>query len=385
MKRSFALEIGLFLFTYIASAGAVWYGMDLHWKRVNTPEVVAQRKVNKSIRADLCDRVKRDLTLFKETPLSFRRTTLKTLEMESRASLRRLLTSEGVPTDFPVEYTETTSRFAGCEPEIRSWLQIPSTDSKQLASEYASTGVKPPESARTGNESPASVVMSARNGRRIALVIGNAAYENRPLINPVNDADDMAAALGKLGFEVINLRNAKFQELRNGVEQYLKRLHGSDVGLIYFSGHGVEYAGRNYMLPVDLRADQEDEIPRQAIDLTVLVDKVSKVEGKVNIVIMDACRSSFVVARSRNTSQGLSPMPAVSGTLVAYSTAPGAIALDGANRNSPYTESLLRTLNRPGLKIEQVFKETAKLVAIQTGGRQNPWYSSSLSTEFSLH
>ncbi len=371
--------------TFLLSAGAVWYGANVQWKRVNTPEVVAQRKVDRGIRGDLCERFERDLASFKEMPATFRRTPLKVLEAESKVSLRRMLIPDGVPSDFPIEYKGSKSRFADCEPAVAKWLQIPTTDGQQLADEYAATGVKPPAglsaSAAAANEAPAV----PRNGRRLALVIGNAAYENRPLANSVNDADDMAASLGKLGFDIINLRNAKAGALRKGLEEYLSRLNSSDVGIVYFSGHGVEYAGRNYMLPVDFHANEEDEIPRQAIDLTILVDKVSRVPGKVNIVILDACRSSFVVARGRSAAQGLSPMAAVSGTLVAYSTAPGSIALDGSDRNSPYTKNLLRTLSRPGLKIEDVFKETAKLVATETAGRQTPWYSSNLGSDFSLN
>ncbi len=109
MKRT--LEIALLATVFLASMGAVWYGMDLRWKRINTPEVVAQRKVDRGIREDLCERFERDLASFKETPQTFRRTTLKVLEAESRVSLRRLLISDGVPGDFPIEYKGTSSRL----------------------------------------------------------------------------------------------------------------------------------------------------------------------------------------------------------------------------------------------------------------------------------
>lgn len=385
MRRSRFLDAVCLALVFLVCAGGSWFGLLVAWNRINTPEVIAQNAIDNAIRVDLCYRIERDLATFKEIPLTFRRPTLTTLEAESRAMLRPLLSAEGIPGDMPIEHRRGSSRFVNCKASVARWLQIPSPDGQALAAEYAATGVNPPSTAASPEQSTPPPATAARNPRRLALVIGNAAYESRPLVNPVNDADDISAALGRLGFEAIDVRNATHEELRRAIASYLRRLHGSDVGVVFFSGHGVEYAGRNYILPVDFKANDEDEIPRQAIDLTNLVEMASRVEGKVNIFVLDACRSSFVPSRTRSASQGLKAMATVTGTLVAYSTSPGAVALDGNERNSPYTKGLLRNLNRPGLRIEDVFKETARLVSAETGGRQNPWYSSSLRSDFSLN
>ena len=138
------------------------------------------------------------------------------------------------------------------------------------------------------------------------------------------------------------------------------------------------------MLPVNFNINDEDEIPRQALDISAIVDRLSKAERKVNIVIIDACRSSFVSSNQRAYSQGLHKMEGARGTILAFSTAPGKVAEDGNGRNSPYTKNLLKSMAVPGRKIEDVFKETARSVEVETVGRQVPWYNSSLLVDFSL-
>lgn len=378
---SIRLQIAPLLGLFLLSAGLSWYTLQTHYDRVNTPEVLAQKKVNEAIGGDLCERIERDLNDFKANPNTFRRVGLRTMEGESRQSLRHLLLAEGIPKDFPIQYKAGESRFAKCQASVEKWLVLPSASEQTAAQESQAAGIagKPGEpQAQTGSAAPVT------RGHRLALVIGNGKYKSRPLRNPENDADDVAAVLKELGFEVISIRNADAVQMRKGFDEYLKKLRTSEVGLVYFSGHGVEYAGRNYLLPVDFQANEEDEVPRQATDLTILVDKVTKAHGKLNIVIVDACRSSFITSSTRMITQGLGKMPPVAGTIMAFSTAPGQVADDGEGRNSPYTKSLLRAMKQPGLKVEDVFKETAKLVEVETAGRQQPWYSSSLTTEYAL-
>lgn len=369
---------------FVLSGGASWFGLKTTYDRVNTPEVVAQKKINDAIREDICERMKSDLGKFKENPTTFRRVGLKILEGESRHSLRYLLAADGVPKDFPIEYRAEESRFAKCKGAMERWLALPSSSQESVADEFLAAGFTATADSSEQQSKGAGSAVAMSRGSRVALVVGNGKYQNRPLRNPENDADDVASALEDLGFKVINVRNAGSPELKAAIDQYLKMLRSSDVGLVYFSGHGVEYAGRNYLLPVDFQANEEDEIPRQSIDLTVLVDKVTKAQGKLNIVIVDACRSSFLSSTNRSVAQGLAKMSPVEGTILAFSTAPGQIANDGAGRNSPYTDSLIRTLKKPGLKVEDIFKETAKLVEIQTAGRQHPWYTSNLTSDYAL-
>lgn len=377
-------QIASFVTLFIACAAMSWFGLKTQYERVNTPEVIAQKKVNEAIRVDLCERLQRDLDDFKSNPNTFRRVALKFLEGESRQSLRHLLYAEGIPKDFPIEYRSEEPRFAKCQPVVEKWLFLPAVGEQTLAEESKSAGVALRASDTVPPSSSNVHAAGATRGTRLALVIGNSQYKSRPLRNPENDAEDVAAALSELGFEVISVRNADATQLKKAFEQYVRKLRSSDVGLVYFSGHGVEYSGRNYLLPVDFHANDEDEIPRQATDLTILIDKVTKAQGKLNIVIVDACRSSFIASSTRTFTQGLGKMQPVAGTIVAFSTAPGQVADDGSGRNSPYTKSLLRALKQPGLKVEDVFKETARLVEIETAGRQQPWYTSSLASEFSL-
>ena len=133
-----------------------------------------------------------------------------------------------------------------------------------------------------------------------------------------------------------------------------------------------------------MRIVDEDDIPRQAVDASSWVERVSKAERKVNVFVIDACRSNFIPTRQRSVSQGLAKMDGLRGTIVAFSTAPGTVAEDGNERNSPYTKHLLRAMTVPGRKIEDVFKETARKVEIETAGRQIPWYNSSLLVDWSI-
>lgn len=377
-------EVGTLLAVFLCCTVATWYGLRFQYERVNTPEVLTQNKVNRAIRADLCERVERDLDNFKDIPNTFRRTSLNLLEAESRKTLRHLLVAEGVPKDFPIDYRSSEPQFSECQKSLERWLALPTVEGLDTDEGRRVAGQNKPEKANDHSGQANNSEVSALRGTRLALVIGNGRYLNRPLRNPENDANDVSAELKELGFEVIDVRNADSLQLKKALDEYLRRLRTSDVGVIYFSGHGVEYAGRNYLLPTDFQANDEDEIPRQATDLTILVDKVSKAQGKLNIIIVDACRSNFVSASRRSASQGLAKMPPVEGTIVAFSTAPGQVASDGDGRNSPYTKNLIRVLAKPGLKVEDVFKETAKLVEIETAGRQQPWYTSNVTSQYAL-
>jgi hypothetical protein len=375
-------EFFLFLLCFIAGAVATWQGWRYVYAINNTQEKVAQRIVNQSIQDDLCLRIEGDLERFKEAPGTFRRTSLRIIELETRQFLRKTLIAEGIPSDFPIEYKGNDSNFGKCLDEAKKWLYIPSAGQEDLADELAR--VDPRQSSEAITQ--ATTVPGASTGlkNRIALVIGNYDYRNRPLKNPKADAEDMKDFLQTADFDVIYLGNGRLKDMRSHVEEFISRLRHSDVGLIYYSGHGVEYRGRNYLLPVDTNIQEEGEIPRQAIDISAVVDSLNKLERKVNIVIIDACRSNFIPSSVRSASIGLRKMDGVRGTILAFSTAPGQVAEDGNDRNSPYTKHLLRSMAVPGRKIEDVFKETARQVEVETVGRQVPWYNSSLLVDFSL-
>ncbi len=216
---------------------------------------------------------------------------------------------------------------------------------------------------------------------RTALVIGNGAYGDAPLRNPVNDARDMAAKLRELGFQVIERFDADRQTLRQALrefEQQLRQQRG--VGLFYYAGHGVQLKGQNYLIPVGVDIRQEFEIPDEGVDADAVLRAMESASNGLNIVILDACRNN-PFARSLGN-RGLARMDGPVGTFIAYATAPGSISKDGTGRNSPYTQSLLAAMSVPGLSLEQVFKQVLVGVERETGGSQVPWVASSLRGEF---
>jgi uncharacterized caspase-like protein len=158
--------------------------------------------------------------------------------------------------------------------------------------------------------------------------------------------------------------------------------------LIFYAGHAVEAKGRNFLIPVDADVAREYELEDQAYDaqqwLAMLGDTKGKNTQRVNIVILDSCRNNPVSRQWRSVSSGLGRMDAPSGTLLVYSTSPGKVASDGpkGQRNSPFTKSLLRSMQTPNVPVEQVLKDVRRQVLAETNGEQIPWENSSLIGDF---
>ncbi len=226
----------------------------------------------------------------------------------------------------------------------------------------------------------------APQGKRVALVIGNAKYKFNPLNNPVNDATDMAASLRSVGFDVIEVKDATLKQMREATRRFADRLEVSDVGLVYYSGHGIEVKGTNYLIPVNADIRREYEVVDQAFDASNLLRMMeslqSNVKKRVNILIVDACRNNDLPKSWRSTNSGLARMDAPAGSFISFATAPGQVASDGQGRNSPYTKHLLNALKQPNVPIEQVFKQVRRNVMDETGGEQVPWENSSLIGDF---
>ncbi len=226
----------------------------------------------------------------------------------------------------------------------------------------------------------------APQGKRVALVIGNAKYKFSPLNNPVNDATDMAASLRSVGFDVIEVKDATLKQMRAATRQFADKLEVSDVGLVYYSGHGIEVKGKNYLIPVNADIRREYEVVDQAFDASNLLRMMeslqSNVRKRVNILIVDACRNNDLPKSWRSTNNGLARMDAPAGSFISFATAPGQVASDGQGRNSPYTKHLLQALKQPGMPIEQVFKQVRRKVMAETAGEQVPWENSSLVGDF---
>ena len=218
--------------------------------------------------------------------------------------------------------------------------------------------------------------------KRIALVIGNANYPSAQIKNPLNDANDISAVLKQSGFEIIDQRNATLLEMTRAIRLFGDKLQNSDVGLVYYSGHGIEAKGRNYLLPVNISMLREDEIGFQALDVNLILEKMNTASKSVNIVIIDACRDNPFTRGFRGISKGLAQIDAPTGTIVAFATSPGKTALDGDGRNSPYTKNLVKQISKSNMQIENIFKEVRKSVVEETKGQQTPWESSSLIGDF---
>jgi hypothetical protein len=217
---------------------------------------------------------------------------------------------------------------------------------------------------------------------RLALVIGNSAYQSTPLDNPINDAQDMAATLGNLDFKVILKRNADQRTMEDAIRSFGRQLRKGGIGLFYFAGHGVQMGGRNYLIPVDARIESESDVKYEAVDAGRVLGKMEDAENRLNIVILDACRNNPYARAFRSDQRGLARMDAPTGSLIAYATAPGEVAADGPERNGIFTKHLMHHMVAPNLTIEQVLKRVRVDVARQTQGRQIPWESSSLMGDF---
>ena len=219
--------------------------------------------------------------------------------------------------------------------------------------------------------------------RRIALVIGNGGYDFGRLKNSVNDANDIAATLKKFGFSVIIKNEAGHKEMETAIKELGSQLKKEDVGLFFYAGHGVQIDGQNYLIPIGANIEEESDVKYKAVNLSRILEVMDSAGSKLNIIILDACRNNPYAKSFRSITRGLAIVEkSPKDTLIAYSTSPNQVAIDGSGRNSPYTKALLDNMTIPGLPIEQVFKKVRNNLDNVTGGKQVPWYISSLGGDF---
>ena len=232
------------------------------------------------------------------------------------------------------------------------------------------------------------LAMPVSAAQRVALVIGNGAYVNEaPLRNPPNDAADISAALGRLGFEVMQIKDVGKSDLEKGLQKLTRAAATSDIAIVFYAGHGIEVDKRNFLVPVDARLESDQDVEFEAVPLDLALRAVGRASG-LGLVILDACRNNPFVASmqrsgaTRAVGRGLVRVePKAKQTLVAYAAREGATADDGEGRNSPYTTALLRYLEEPGLEISRMFRKVRDAVLSATGDRQQPFTSGSLSSE----
>ena len=218
--------------------------------------------------------------------------------------------------------------------------------------------------------------------KRIALVVGNSAYQNiTRLDNPRNDAMLMADTLSGLGFTLIGGRaqlDLDKAALDTGVQNFGRQIQGADVALFYYAGHGVQVKGSNYLVPVGANPTREADVDFQMVDVNLVLRQMQGSGTRLNMVILDACRNNPFGARGlRSSDGGLAQMRAPEGTLISYATQPGSVAQDGSDGHSPYTKALATTIKQAGLDIFKTFNQVGLAVKRETGGSQQPWVSSS--------
>jgi uncharacterized caspase-like protein len=228
----------------------------------------------------------------------------------------------------------------------------------------------------------AADTMGVAGERRVALVIGNSAYQNvPPLKNPANDAPLMAETLKAVGFELIGgkaLLNADKAALERAIRSFGQALRGGAVGLFYYAGHGVQIDGVNYLVPVAANIADELDVKFELVDAGLVLDAMAIARNRLNIVILDACRNNPFGGRGlRGIGGGLAQVSAPAGTVISYATQPGDVAEDGTGRDSPYTTALSSAIRHPGLDIFATFNEVGLRVKETTGGRQQPWLATS--------
>ncbi|MDK9714829.1 MAG: caspase family protein [Sulfuritalea sp.] len=224
-------------------------------------------------------------------------------------------------------------------------------------------------------------VAPTTSGKRIALVIGNAAYPGvGALRNPANDAGDIAARLKRLGFDVILRTDARQKDMLRALTEFGNKVQPGTEALFFYAGHGMQVRGKNYLIPIDAEIHNESAVSSEAVDVDQLLDKLAP--ARLSLVILDACRNNPFERSFRGGGQGLAQINAPSGTLIAYATAPGRVAADGEGRNGLYTSELLAAMDVPGIKIEDVFKRVRANVVRKSNEAQTPWESSSLTGDF---
>jgi Caspase domain len=259
---------------------------------------------------------------------------------------------------------------------------------RQQLARLSATALRPAATPAPPPASVATVAPRSDPGRRVALVIGNAAYRSvGPLRNTGRDAEALAASLRSVGFETVRLetdltRNSLIDALRS----FAREAEGADWAVVYFAGHGIEMGGMNYLLPIDAKLESDRDVQYEAVALEQVLGAVEGAR-KLKLVILDACRDNPFVAQmkrmvaSRSVGRGLAQVEPEGGMLVAYAARHGQVALDGEGRNSPYVQALVRHLPMPGVEIGKLFRLVRDEVLAATGRRQEPFIYGSLPGE----
>lgn len=287
------------------------------------------------------------------------------------------------------QYSNVMALFASFELTLRSFLIAAGSFGAGSFEECMTEG-------SGSDKEEAHTVSATRAGeRRVALVIGNAAYADSPLRNPRNDAEAFARKLQSLNpaFDVELALDVSLDGMEDAFERFEGKLRNCDSALLYFAGHGVQVKGTNYLIPVGAEIRNEMHLRRRAFSLDEILDIMSRRARSSSLVFLDACRENPLVRslqaslpdaeRSRFiVSSGLAEVRASAGVFVAFATSPGTVALDGTGQNSPFTGALLKHVGDQNVSIGDTMVKVCKDVLEETGGRQEPWTQSALRERF---
>ena len=229
----------------------------------------------------------------------------------------------------------------------------------------------------------------ANASKRVALVIGNSAYENaEPLINPRNDAEDLTVKLEGLGFDVVGGFDLDSRGMRSKVREFGEKLRGAEVALFFYAGHALQVNGRNYLAPVNTDIRNEADLDFETIPMDFVQRQMER-ETKTILLFLDACRNNPLGRSLRKSSRSTGSVRGLAretnsseGTFIAFATQPNNVALDGDGRNSPFTTALLENIDRPGIEISTLMTDVRRQVFEATDEQQIPWINSSLLGRF---
>ncbi|MBI1786852.1 MAG: tetratricopeptide repeat protein [Acidobacteria bacterium] len=225
------------------------------------------------------------------------------------------------------------------------------------------------------------LVLESGGGKRLALVIGNKSYLKQPLVNPVNDAIDMKAALEPLGFQVDLVRDASLKEMNDVTQSFTRKLREGDVALFYYSGHGLQIDSENLLVPVDFSGRTEPEVKRACFRFDGVKEMLERSPAALSILIMDACRNN-PLRHTRDLVLGLAPVEAGLGSYLAFAASPGQVAADNpTERNGLFTKHLLEALRRT-TPLSQIFRQVRDAVYEASSRSQLPFVHDQVIGDF---
>jgi hypothetical protein len=246
--------------------------------------------------------------------------------------------------------------------------------------------VSPQQTAVANPKLTQPAAVNAPFGRRVALLIGNGDYEHVPTLpNATNDAKALAAALTASGFQSVTLKtNLKRDEVISALSDFARIADTADWAVVYYSGHGIEYRGTNYIIPVDARLLMDRDIDLEAVDVGKVMNIVDGAK-RLRLIILDACRNNPFLDQMKRTvasraiTRGLAPVEPDAGSLIVYAAKHGETALDGDGKNSPFAAALLNRIQTPNLEIRRLFDLVRDDVLTSTNKQQQPFTYGSLS------